>query len=168
MVERTSPSFKHLDTSAASRRCTELIIPMRSCRPRDLIQTHRNVTRIKGYISVMENLNRSVNDLKCLKTAPGISTAEQTKMLNHCKHWRKPTSPLDAILRTTPHGSMAVILAPSENDAVASITLLDRWFKLLSRFTSRCKDKTGCRNVQYVTAEKWLNHFIQGSGGGRL
>ena len=126
IVERTSPSIKYLDTSAASRRCTELIIPRRSCRPRDLIQTHRNITRIKGYVSITENLNRSVNDLKCLKTASGISTAEQAKMPNHCKHRRKPTSSLDATLRTTPHGSMAVILAPSENDAVASIVLLDR------------------------------------------
>ena len=74
----------------------------------------------------MENLNRSVKDWEWLKTDSGISTAERAKMLNHSKHCRKPISSLDAILRTMPHGSIAVTLKPSATDVVISMAPLNR------------------------------------------
>jgi hypothetical protein len=129
--------------STDRRRCNELIISWSPCRPRDLVQTHRNIARIKGYVSVTENLNRSVKDLKFRKTDSGISTAERAKMFNHCKHRRRPPPSSDAILRTTPHGSMAVILKPSADNTVTSLVLLDRRFELLSRFKSRCRERIG-------------------------
>lgn len=142
------PSFKHLDTSADRRRCTELIVPKSSCRPRDLIQTHRNVAWIRGYVSTTENLNRSVKDLNRWKTDSGISTAERAKISNHFKHWRRPSSSLDAILSSMPHGLMAVTSKPSADDAERSRALLSVRVKLLSRLRNRGKDGMGYKYLE--------------------
>ena len=143
MVGRTLPSFKYLDTSEDRRRCTELIMPKSSCRPRDLIQTHRNVAWINGYVSTIVSLNRSDKDLNRWKTDSGISTAERAKMSSHCKHRCRPSSSLDAILSSMPHGLMAVTSKPSANDADRSRALLRVCVKLLSRLRSRGKDGMG-------------------------
>lgn len=164
MTGRTIPSFKHLHTSTDRRRCTELIMPWSSCRPRDLIQPHRNAAWIRGYISATENLNWSVRDLKRWKIDSGMSTPERAKMLNHCKHRPKPSRFSDAILRTTPHGLIAVILEPSVTDAVTSKALLSWWLLPLSRFKNRCKDKTGYRSFSEKTTRGLIELLYSTAG----